>query len=135
MRACVAKRSVLGWNKSKGKIPGRLVFGQDLTITTKHIAYWKLIYQWNQSYIIYCNSRENENRITHNYKEGDMVTVRNNQAYKCATPYMGPYNVIHFLTNGTITRKKVTSTYRFKICRIKPYHLEEFSWQINLYSE
>ena len=62
-----------------------------------------------------------------------MVMVRNSQAYKYETPYKVTYNIIHSLTNGTITLLMLTETYRVNICRIKPYHLEEFLWQINFY--
>ena len=90
-------------NRPKGKIPGRLFFGQDMTITTKHIAYWKLIYQWNQAHINDGNSCENENRITHNHKEGDMVMVRNNLAYKYETPYKVLHEKSQIWTNVTVT--------------------------------
>ena len=55
-----------------------------------------------------------------------MVMVRNSQAYKYETPYKVTYNIIHSLTNGTITLLMLTETYRVNICRNKPYHLEEF---------
>ena len=73
----------------KDKIPGYLVFDQDMIIPIKHIGDCRYIRQRKQVKIKKGVIRENSTRIHYDYRVGDQVLLINKSAYKYETPFQG----------------------------------------------
>jgi hypothetical protein len=56
--------------------PGQLVFGRDMVLPIKSMAYWGAIEQQRQKEMGRNNRRENASRISHDYKVGDKVLLK-----------------------------------------------------------
>jgi hypothetical protein len=86
--------------------PAQLVFGRDAILNIMFNADWKVIRERKQRAINYNNIRENAKRISHKYKEGDLVLYRNDFLAKFSEdPYDGPYRIVKVNTNGTYALK------------------------------
>ena len=103
--------------------PAQLVFDHDSILNTRHEADWQLIKTRKQSLINKGNAHENNKRLTHAYKPGDQVLLKNAWKTKYNNQaYIGPYTITAVnKNNGTVnTRKgKVTDTYNIR--NITPY--------------
>ena len=104
------------------KIPGQLVFGQDMILSINNVAYGRYISQHKQPQINKDIIRENTTIIDHDYREGDTVTTTNMSAYKYKTPFKGPYEIVQTWTNGIVTLRMGAVTTRINIRHIKPYN-------------
>jgi hypothetical protein len=56
---------------------GQLVFGRDMVLPIKFMADWGAIEQQRQKEMGSSNRRENVSRISHDYKLGDKVLLKN----------------------------------------------------------
>ena len=68
------------------------------------------------------NERENRNRISHTYKIGDKVLLKN--AWKTKfnqDAYIGPYVITAVRNNGTVRARKGRVTDTFNIRNLTPY--------------
>jgi acyl-[acyl carrier protein]--UDP-N-acetylglucosamine O-acyltransferase len=57
--------------------PGQLVFGRDMVLPIKFMADWGAIEQQRQKEMGRNNRRENASRISHDYKVGDKILLKN----------------------------------------------------------
>jgi hypothetical protein len=57
--------------------PGQLVFGRDMVLPIKFMADWGPIEQQRQKEMVHNNRRENSSRISHDYKVGDKILIKN----------------------------------------------------------
>jgi hypothetical protein len=57
--------------------PGKLVFGRDTVLPIKFMADWGAIEQQRQKGMGLNNRRENASRISHDYKVGDKLLLKN----------------------------------------------------------
>jgi acyl-[acyl carrier protein]--UDP-N-acetylglucosamine O-acyltransferase len=57
--------------------PGKLVFGRDMVLPIKFMTDWGAIEQQRQKEMGRNNRRENASRISHDYKVGDKVLLKN----------------------------------------------------------
>jgi hypothetical protein len=69
------------------------------------------------------NRRENASRITHDYKVGDKVLLKNPGKHlrKLEAPRTGPHTGIATYTNGTLRIQKGNVNERVNIKRLSPY--------------
>ena len=88
----------------------------------EHVANWRLIYQCKRTLIDKHTDKEKVTRTNHNFKVDDQVLIRDNQANKYKTPFMGPYTTIQTWTNGIITLRMGKKTDKINIGRLKPYY-------------
>jgi hypothetical protein len=56
--------------------PGQLVFGRDMALPIKFMADWGAIEQQRQKEMGHNNRRENASRISHDYKVGDKILLK-----------------------------------------------------------
>ena len=96
-----------------------------MILPINHIASWRYIRQRKQTQIEKDVICENSTRIDHDYRFGDKVLVRRNQAYKYETPFQGPYGIIQTWTNGTVTIRTDAVTARLNIRYINTYDSPE----------
>ena len=78
-------------NRLKGYSPGQLLFGCDINIPIKYMAYWKLIRHQNQTQINKDNIGKNGKILEHDYKVRDKVMLNDDSALKYKTLYIGPF--------------------------------------------
>ena len=92
-----------------------------MILNVQHEANWKYIQQRKQNLINKNNERENSKRIPHNYKEGDLVLLRQGTENKYETPYSGPYHILQVNNNGTVQLKVKATIDTYDIRRLYPY--------------
>ncbi len=103
--------------------PGQVVFGRDMILPIRFKANWALIAQRQQKNIQKNNTRENAQRLPHDYQPGDKVLLeRPGIQRKLATPREGPYEVIRAYTNGTVRIQRGIVSQRVNIRRLTPYY-------------
>ena len=98
--------------------PAQLVFGRDSILNTRHEADWQLIKTRKQNLTNKGNARENNKWLTHVYKPGDQVLLKN--AWKTKyndQAYIGPYTMTAVKeNNGTVNARKGKVTDMYNIC-------------------
>jgi hypothetical protein len=69
------------------------------------------------------NRRENASRISHDYREGDKILLKNPGKHlrKLEAPRTGPHTVTEIYTNRTVHIKKGKVNERINIRRLFPY--------------
>ena len=94
----------IGSTKNRLKVyrPGQLLFGCDMIPPIKHKVDWELICQWNQTQINKDNIQKNRNQVDHDYKVGDKDMLNNHDSCKNVTPYIGPFLITRYFTNGMV---------------------------------
>ncbi len=105
--------------------PMQLVFGRDAILNIKFEADWKYIKQRKQKIIDYNNSRENRNRVEHQYHVNDKVLLAADEktlAKYRINPYEGPYKVLRVNDNGTVVLRMGSIIDTVSIRNIKPYN-------------
>ena len=103
------------------KSPGQLVFGRDMIFNIKHQANWEYIKNRKQDIINQNNERENQKRIPHEYKKGNLVLLRTGTENKYEQPYSGPHEIQKVNDNGTVRITKGAITETVNIRRLQPY--------------
>ena len=88
------------YHGTKQKIPGQLVFFQDMILPINHVADWRYIRQCKQTQINKDAIREKTTRIDYDHKVGDQVIMDNKFAFKCKTPFKGPYENFNHRQTG-----------------------------------
>ena len=89
-------------------IPTQLVFGHEVMLNISFEADWQFIKERKQKLILQNNKRENATRIPHEYKIGDIVTVKAPKGRKHGNdPYLGPMRITQVNDNGTVKLVKV----------------------------
>ena len=84
--------------------PVQLIFGRDSIINQRHKVDWKTFRKQKQDLISKGNERENRNQISHMFKQGDKVLLKNTWKTKFnQDAYIGPY-VITAVRNNDIVR-------------------------------
>ena len=78
-------------NSKKCYIPGQFIFGHDIILPINQLVYWGSLRQQKQTQINKDNTRENRDRVDHDYKVGDNVMLTNHNAYKYESKYKGPF--------------------------------------------
>jgi hypothetical protein len=103
--------------------PEQLVFGRDMVLPITFMADWGGVEQQRQKEMARNNRRENASRITHDYKVGYKVLLKNPDKHfrKLETPSTGPHTVIAIYTNGTLHIQKGNVNGRVNIRRLFPY--------------
>jgi hypothetical protein len=96
--------------------PGQLVFGRDMVLPITFMADWGAIEQQRQKEMGRNNRRENASRISHDYKVGDKVLLKNQVA-----PRTGPHTVASIYTNGRLCIQKGKVNERVNIRILFPY--------------
>ena len=103
--------------------PMQLVFGRDAMLNIQHEANWKYIKALKEQRIIQNNKAENKARLSHAYKVGDRILVKNNSNSKYAnTAYKGPFKVMAIFNNGTARIQMGPVTDIYNIRNLHPYH-------------
>ena len=84
------------YHQTHGHSPAQLVFGRDMFLPVKRKIDWEDIRKRKQERIRKSNARENSNRIDHDFKKGDWVTLTKpgQITRKLALPREGPYKVV-----------------------------------------
>jgi len=103
--------------------PMQVVFGRDALLNIKVEADWNLIRNRKQELINKNNLKENKSRIKHEYKEGDLILVKetNNKGKYDGDPRTGPYKIVQVNQNGTVRYKKGAVIDTINIRQIEPY--------------
>ena len=82
----------------------QLIFGRDMILPIQYCADWAMITQHKQKHIDDSNARENQNRLNHVYKEGDLILLdKPGFLPKLETPRTGPYKITKVHSDGTFT--------------------------------
>jgi transposase InsO family protein len=103
--------------------PAQLVFQRDMFLPVKYVADWTQIRLKRQKEINKSNKRENQNRIPHEYRQGDRILLTTPGILpKLNSPRTGPYTVVYVHDNGTVTIRKGHVQQKVNIRRIIPYH-------------
>ena len=110
------------YHTTKGKSPGQLVFGQDMTPPINHVADWRYIRQRKQKKIENCVIWGNANITDHDYRVGDKLMALTKLAYKYKTPYSGLYKIVQTWKNGTVTPIMGAVSMRINIHNTKTYN-------------
>ena len=107
-----------------GASPAQLVFQRDMfLVPVKNVADWAQIQLKRQTEINKSNKRENQNRIPHEYQQGDRVLLTTPGILpKLVSPRSGPYEIVYVHDNGTVTIRKGHVQQKVNIRRIIPYH-------------
>ena len=92
-------------NMQNGYSPFQFIFGYDIILPIKHRVDWQLIRYQKQTQVNKYNTRKNRHRVDYDYKVGDKVMITQHTAYKYKTPYIGPFVITKFWTNGMISLK------------------------------
>jgi hypothetical protein len=104
--------------------PGKLVFGRDMLLPIKFMADWGTIEQQRQKEMGCNNKRENDSRISHDYKVGDKIILLKKPGKhlrKLEAPRTGPPTVTAIYTNGTVRIQKGKVNERVNIIILFPY--------------
>jgi hypothetical protein len=103
--------------------PGQLVFGRDMVLPIKFIAYWGAIEQQRQKEMGRNNRIENASRISHDYKVGDKILLKKRCKHlrKLEAPRTAPHTVTAIYTNGRVHIQKGKVNERVNIRRLFPY--------------
>ena len=72
---CIIVFNSLNNQQAKRLSPGQLIFGRDKILPIKHKVDWELIRQQKQTQIKRDKTRENKNRVNHDYKVEDDVIL------------------------------------------------------------
>ena len=123
--ACFAIRST--YHTTLGATPAQLVFGRDMLLPIQFKADWAAIKARREQEILRNNKRENDKRIAHHYKVGELVSkMKPGVLPKLRRKRDGPYKVIAVYNNGTVRiRREFKDTIiseRINIRRISPYN-------------
>jgi hypothetical protein len=99
------------------------VFGRDMVLPITFMAYWGAIEQQHQKEMARNNRRENDSRITHDYKVGDNVVLKKPGKHlrELEAPRTGPHIVTAIYTSETLRIKKGNVNERVNIRRLFPY--------------
>ena len=109
------------YHRTKGKIPGQLVFGREMILPINYVADWRYICHLKQTQIYNDVIRKNAKRIDHYYRVGDKVMTRLKSVYKYETLYKVLYKISQTWKNGTVTLRTGAVTTRINIRNINPY--------------
>lgn len=102
--------------------PMQLVYGRDAIFNIPFQANWEHIRQRKQALINKNNKRENAKRISHKYRAGDRVMIKQDQNTKYGSdPYSGPYTVVQVNNNGTVRVRENNTTDTYNIRMLVPY--------------
>ena len=105
-----------------GATPMQLVFGRDAILNLSHEANWQLIKIRKQELIKKNNERENNKRVAHTYKPGELVLIKNERKSKYANDaYQGPWTVTTVNDNGTVNIQKGIVNDQVNIRNVHPY--------------
>ena len=105
--------------------PAQLVFERDMFLPVEQKIDWEDIRKRKQERICKSNARENSNRIDHNFKKDDWVTlIKPGQiTRKLLLPQEGPYKVVQRRRNISITiQTSLNETKNVNMCRLHPYY-------------
>ena len=125
------------YHRTKGKIPGQLVFSRDIILPINHISDWKYIRQYKQAQILKGVIHKNCTRTEHDYKVGYQVTIGRKIVFKNVTPFKVPYEIVQTWENVSATLRTGAVTTIANIRRIEPYknNIEEGNVFINTKNE
>ena len=102
--------------------PVQLIFGRDSIINPHYKIDWELIRKQKQDLINKGNKGENCKKISHAYKQGDMVLLKNIWKTKLnQDAYIGPYIIAAVRNNGTVRAFKGRVADTFIIQNLTPY--------------
>jgi hypothetical protein len=84
------------------------VFGRDMVLPIKFMAYWGALEQQCQKEMRRNNKRENASIISNDYKVGDKILLKKTGTHlrKLEAPRTGPHTVTAIYTNGTVCIQK-----------------------------
>jgi hypothetical protein len=102
------------------------VFGRDMVLPIKFMAYWGAIEQQRQEEMGRTNRRENACRISHDYKVVEKLLLKKPGKHlrKLEEPRTGPHTVTAIHTNVTVRIQKGKLYERVNIRRLFPYFEE-----------
>ena len=112
-------------NSTSKHSPSHLALGRDMIFQTKVKINWESIKSNKRKLAIENNTRENLNRIDHNYNVGDKVLIilkGEEIRSKIQIRTEGPYEIIQVYNNGTVKINKGSYNEIINIRRIKPYY-------------
>jgi hypothetical protein len=94
-----------------------------MVLRIQFIADWGAIEQQRQKEMGRNNRRENDSRISHDYKVGDKVLLKKPGKHlrKLEAPRTVPHTVTEIYTNGTLCIQKGKANKRVNIRRLFPY--------------
>ena len=102
--------------------PGQLVFGRDMLLNIKFEPNYQTIWQQKQTRINYDNIRENNKRVSHDYKVNDHAYILRDGHYrKLEGDKLGPFRITEIFTNGTVRIQKGLVNERINIRRLTPH--------------
>ena len=102
--------------------PAQIVFGRDMLFNMKKVINWQLITKNKRKQIAQDNTRENTERIRHEYRVGDEVLcIKRGVQRKYSKHKSDPYKIITVHTNGTVTIAQGVKHQTISIRNIEPY--------------
>jgi hypothetical protein len=114
------------YQTSIGTSPAALAFGRDMFFPTKYVANWKVMAQQRKLQMQKGVDRENQKRIAHRYRKGDLILIRHDmdgQVYgKMMTPTSGPFPIVRVL-GATLEINRGQYLEKINIRRVQPYHV------------
>jgi len=114
------------YHQTHGHSPAQLVFGRDMYLPIPAEIDWESIKRRKQDKIRISNERENQSRIPHRYRPGDLVTVKKPGILRKMTiPREGPFKVVRHHDNGSITIETAPfETKKVNVRRVHPYYVK-----------
>jgi transposase InsO family protein len=102
--------------------PGALAFQRDMLLDIPLIADFITIRDNRQAVIDERLRQANHRRVSHDYQIGERVFLKNEQAKKMESMWLGPYPIEQVHANGNVTlRISQNVTDRVNIRRVKPF--------------
>ena len=108
------------YRSNKQKVPGQLVFSQDMILPINHVADLRYIRQHTKMQIDKYVIRKKTTRINYDYRLGDQVMMGNKSDFKYETPFKGLCKIGQMWINGSFTLKMGAVTTILDIRPIKP---------------
>jgi hypothetical protein len=101
-----------------------MVFQRDMSFPTKYVANWRAQAQNRKSQLVRGVERENSKRLSHRYRVGDRVLIRNDMdgqpRPKMKSPTSGPF-VITRVIGLTLEINRGRYLEKINIRRVQPY--------------
>ena len=107
--------------------PSQLVFGMDMVMRQPINVDWNKLKQQRTQQAIANNTKENKNRLEHEYKVGDLVLIvekpyERAKKSKLSSPTEGPYEIIKVYNNGNVRIRRGNYDEDMSIRRLRPYY-------------
>jgi hypothetical protein len=86
--------------------PAQVVFGRDMIINATYLADWKAIADRRNTSVLRNNTRENAQRVPHQYLVGEKVYIRVSNISRKLDVQEGPFEILKINSNGTVSIRR-----------------------------